>query len=116
MSPSNDTRKRWLLVVGAYALIVLASASGLWALQKAGEHACHERASDREVLREVVDIATGNASGPVDLTKIGGFNQLSPSTQEYLRNLSRSLSAGADAETDVPLHDRLVALLPPIQC
>lgn len=113
MSPSNDTRKRWLLVVGAYVLIVLVFAAGLWRVQVVVTHACHERASDRQVLVEVVDIATGNASGPVDLTKIGGFEQLSPSTQEYLRNLSQSLS---DGQNTTSLHDRLTALLPPIAC
>lgn len=115
MSPSSDTRKRWLLVVGAYVLIVLVFAAGLWRVQVVVTHACHERASDREVLREIVDIATGNASGPVDLTKIGGFDQLSPSTQDYLRNLSVSLSASSGSDSK-PLHDRLVELLPPIRC
>lgn len=113
MSPSNDIRKRWVMVIGSYVLIVLTFATALWRVQVVVNHACHERASDRRVLVEVVDIATGNATGPVDLTKIVGFDQLSPSTQDYLRNLSESLSVGQDSTS---LHDRLTALLPPIDC
>lgn len=102
-----------MLVVGSYCLIVLVSFVGFRALEHDRDTACRERASERKVLTQVVDVATG-AGGPVDLTKIGGFSDLTPATQQYLRNLSAQLSA--TTPDDVPLHDRLVALLPPITC
>lgn len=102
-------------MIGSYALIVAVTFLGFRALEHDRDRACHERASDRKVLSQVVDVATGAASGPVDLSKIGGFSDLDPSTQQYLRNLSARLSA-ANTPDELPLHDRLVALLPPIVC
>lgn len=115
MSPHDDTHRRWILVIGSYALIVAISFTGFRAMEHDRDNACHERAADRKVLTQVVDVATGAANGPVDLSKIGGFSDLDPSTQQYLRNLSARLSA-ANAPDELPLHDRLVALLPPIVC
>jgi hypothetical protein len=73
-------------------LVSVGTVTALVAVRAVQVEACHRSASDRDAVRDVVDIATAPTNGPVDLTKIIGFDQLDEPTQSYLRNLSLSLS------------------------
>lgn len=107
-------RQRWMLI-GPYLLVVATAFGGFVQLEHDRDRACHQRANDRTVLTQIVDIATTPSGGPVDLSKIPGFDTLDEPTQTYLRNLSAVLTAANPADAK-PLHDRLIELLPPIHC
>lgn len=118
-------RQRKLLIVLPFVLVTLVSTWAIGAVastqrqqardqDKAVERqveACHERAADRDVLRTVVDVST--SSGARDLTKVEGFAALDPLLQTYLVNLSIGPPTPADQPS---LHDKLLKLLPPIDC
>lgn len=76
---------------------------------------CHGRQQDRAAVKSIVDIATTPSGGPVDLTKIAGFDKLDTNSQEWIRNLSAELTK-ANPPGAPSLHDRLIANLPPIEC
>ena len=108
-------RTRLALIVGPYVLIVLVFFAGVRGLEAQDHKACVQRSNLNETVRAVVNTAVPNASGPVDLTKIAGFDQLDESTQAYLVNLSNALSK-ANPPGEPSLHDRLLALIPPVDC
>jgi len=103
------------MVVGAYALIILVGFAGFRKIEDDRAESCQSTKAGRAALRTVIDIATTPSGGPVDLTKIEGFDQLDPSTQAYLSNLSAALTR-ANMPGQPTLHDRLLAQAPPIDC
>lgn len=108
-------RKRVALIVGPYLLIVAVFFAGVRGLEAQDHKACVERRDLISAVRQVVDIATTPTGGPVDLSKISGFDRLDESTQTYLINLSAALSK-ANPPGQPSLHDRLLKLIPLIDC
>lgn len=112
------TRSRWrsLLIIGPYLIVVGAAVFGFTRLEDEAHQRCLDRQADRQVLRQVVDIATApSGSGPLDLTLVPGFADLDPQTQAFMTNLTDQL-AQAPPPTRNALHDVLLAQLPPVDC
>lgn len=113
--------RRWrgwrsLLIIGPYVLVVGAGFLGLHQLEVEAHHRCVDRRTDREVLRQVVDIATTSSSGSrIDLTIVPGFADLDANTQAFITNLSAAINSAPPASRNV-LHDELLDRLPPINC
>lgn len=110
--------RKYAGILVPYLLVMSVAAGGLWGIRNAQTTACHRQNANRAVLRQVVDVATAPASaagGPVDLTKIPGFDALDVHTQAYLTNLSNLLSR-ANQPGQPPLHDRLIAAIPDVEC
>lgn len=108
-------RQRVALIVGPYLLVVLVAFGGAVRFEQTDHSACVERRDLIAAVRQVVDIATTPSGGPVDLSKITGFDRLDEPTQNYLRNLSMQLTK-ANPAGEPSLHDRLLVLIPPITC
>lgn len=118
MSPYSTPmshRKRLALILGPYIGLVLVMSLGFYVIERSQNHACNQRATDRNVLRQVVDVATTPGRSSDDLTKINGFDELDPQTRTYMRNLSIAVSSVPPPGKQT-LHDQLLALLPPINC
>lgn len=109
----------FLLVIGVAMWTVHAveveGDARLTAVEKEAHERCLDRRSDREVLRQLVDISTTSSNGRIDLTKVPGFHEVDPVTQTYLRNLSEQL-VGATPSNRQTLHDQMLAKIPPIDC
>lgn len=109
-------RQHWM-ILGPYLLVVVvACGSSFFAIrgfQHRDEVACQDRRDGRQVLREVVIKAT-EPGQRVDLTKIPGFADLDPATRTYISNLSAGLNVSTPDQ--IPLRDRLLALIPPLDC
>lgn len=119
MSPLSDMprRWRWLLIIGPYLALVIAAFVGFRQLEDESQQRCLNRQADRQVLRQVVDIATTPSSGggSLDLTVVPGFSDLDEATQAFMRNLTVRLQSAPPASRNA-LHDELLAQLPPIDC
>jgi hypothetical protein len=107
----------WGLVIGYFVLAVFV----FFAFQAQGEEAddrvesdrrivvaqtvlsCEDRNHTKKVLRETIDAALAGGGGIGDLTKVPGFDELDPDTQEYFRNL---MAGGSDSQSS---GDRLRA-------
>lgn len=108
--------RRHLLIILPYLLVVAIFAVGLHVLEGQSHQRCIERRDDRTALRQVVVISTqGTGASGVDLTKIDGFDDLDPQTQDYLRALSAAISSSNPASR-TGLRDQLLEQLPPITC
>lgn len=112
--------RRWksrLLIVGPYLLIVAAMFGGFRQLETERHQDCLNQRDNRTVLREVVIEATNTTGtgGSFDLTRIPGFVDLDEPTQTYFRNLSAALSQAPPGDQR-SLRDRLLPLVPPIEC
>lgn len=81
-------------------------------LEAALSDACHRQAANRDVLRDVVTIATASSSG-VDLTMVPGFDDLDPPTQAYFRALGEML---ASAPSATARREQLLAAIPDVTC
>lgn len=77
-------------------------------------NACHQRAEDRDALRQTIVLATSGGSG-VDLTTVEGFDRLDLFQQDYLRNLTARLTTSSP-EQRKRFQDNLLAELPQITC
>lgn len=112
-------RRRWssLLIFAPYLLVVAASFFGFRHIENVRNQDCLKARDGRAVLRQVVVEAT-KPGRAIDLTHVPGFDDLDPAMQAYLSNLSAGLNGPTDqtATTVVPLRDRLLALVPPIEC
>ncbi len=128
MTSDEVSRRRWrrLYVIGPYLFIVLVGFLGFRSIETQAqdikaeaEGRCQDRKDAREVLREVVDISTsGSGTATIDFTAVAGFDQLDPETQTYLVALGMALQSRTSTADNAgePLHDRLLAKLPTIQC
>lgn len=105
---------RYLLVVGPYLALVIVGFLGFRILETQRNTECDGRRDGREVLRELVVQATSPGQS-VDLTKVPGFDGLDEATQVYLENVSASLNRGTPSDQQT-VRDRLLALVPPIDC
>jgi hypothetical protein len=108
-------RRRHLLIVVPYVLIVLTASFSSWQLHQRQVDACHERREDRTVLRALVVQAYSGTVNPLDLTKVAGFGDLDDATQQYLSNLSAAINAGGTGGRDQAKQQALDTI-PPITC
>lgn len=110
-------RHRWrsLLIVAPYLLVVAASFFGFRHIENVRNQDCLKARDGRTVLRQVVVEAT-KPGRAIDLTHVPGFDNLDPAMQTYLTNLSAGLNGPSETATTVPLRDRLLDLIPPINC
>lgn len=104
-------------MLGPYALIITMTAFGFHQLEGERHQDCLNQRDNRTVLREVVIEATStNNGGPgFDLTRIPGFADLDEPSQTYFRNLSAALSQAPPGDQR-SLRDRLLPLVPPLNC
>lgn len=107
--------KKWILLFAPYVLVVGVAFGGLYSLENEAHQRCLDRQTDRQVLRQVVDIATTPGTSRLDLTVVPGFDDLDSATQAFMRNLSQAIAA-APPQSRNALHDTLLAQLPPIDC
>lgn len=111
-------RHRWrsLLIIGPYLLVVAASFLGFRHTENVRDQDCLKARDGRTVLRQLVVEAT-TPGRAIDLTHVPGFDELDPAMQTYLTNLSAGLNAtNQPSTTAVPLRDRLLVLIPPLEC
>lgn len=109
-------RRRWLLIVVPYLFVAGAGTYGLHLLEDEAHQRCLDRQTDRQVLRQVVDIATTTSGGgQLDLTIVPGFDDLDPQTQTFITNLSHAISSEPPSTRNA-LHDELLNQLPSIDC
>ena len=96
-------------------LVSVGTVSALVAVRYVQIEGCRRSRDERSAMRKVVDIATAPSGGPVDLTRIEGFDALDESSKTWVRNLSAKLAAG-NTPGQPSLHDQLIAQLPDIDC
>ena len=103
---------RWVFFLPFVALLALV----VYLDQHREDATCGQLAENRQVLREVVLIATEpGGSTSIDFGAIDHFDELEPATQAYFVALGDLLAAGSTSSGD-SRRVALLAAIPDIEC